>query len=113
MSYPDTIQAELLEINGNTCGNLAGTLLFDPNSTPPEYTYSGEGDFAYARVWRVDLGGGAITWQMRLRYIISGNCFGYWLFQKTVNEDDPTGDYCRLVSGKVDCSKGKAGVTAV
>jgi hypothetical protein len=112
MSYPDSIIASLVEIGGTSCGTIAGRLDWNSGAPTPQYdNVSGESDFSIARCTRVDLGGGQYTWELRLRYTGGGPCNGTHTFRRTVAADDPTGDYCKYVSGQINCNAGKAGVT--
>jgi len=108
MAYPDEVTASVIEIGGNSCGTLQGLMRFDTTATPPEY-YLVEGDFAYARLWRIDTGGQNYTWQLKV-YAVSGTCVGLHNFRLTQAADDPVGDYCYFADDQIDCSMGKAGV---
>lgn len=111
-SYPLTILAILVECNGDSCGSPppTGLLEYDDSMGYPEYLYD-NGDFTYARCWRVSLGGGEYTWQLSIRYAVSGDCRGVWTFRLKQPADNPVGNYCRYTGGSsTDCSGGKAGV---
>lgn len=107
MSYPNEVTADLVEINGSSCGTITGVLEFVDGSDPPEYI-NNSGDYAYARLWQIDLANGSYSWQLRLYYRGGGSCAGLHDFQLTTPADDPVGNYCKLASGQVDCGAGKA-----
>ncbi|MBS3822229.1 MAG: hypothetical protein KGY81_10755 [Phycisphaerae bacterium] len=108
MAYPAYVTVTLIEINGNSCGELKGLMSFDSEITPPEY-YLTEGDFTYGRLWRVDTGGGNHTWHLRL-YVSQGTCAGLHDFRLQEAADNPLGDYCFFENQTLDCEKGQASV---
>jgi hypothetical protein len=107
MPYPTFILVTLNEINGSSCGTLSHRMELT-GSSPPQYTLSGSGSFTGGTNTRVDLGGGNYTWELAIRYSVSGPCRGNFVFGRTTAADDPTGDFCRLQSGTPNCSAGKA-----
>jgi hypothetical protein len=108
MPYPSSLTAQLIQINGNSCGTISGILQFDDEAPSPEY-YLTEGDFSYARIWQDDIGGGQKTWYMKLYYQGVGSpCFGLYTFRLSEDADNPVGDYCRWTGSAINCSTGQA-----
>lgn len=108
MSTPGSVTASVIEIGGTSCGTLHARMDFDSTSQPPEY-YLVSGDFAYARLWQVDLGGGSVTWQLKV-YVGSGQCAGLHSFRLTTPAASPLGDYCLWDGSSTNCDKGQAAV---
>lgn len=107
MPYPNEVTADLLEINGNSCGVITGTLEFVDDADPPEYIRTA-GNYPYARLWRIDLGNGSYTWQLKILYRAGGPCIGMHNFRLSTAADDPVGNYCKYAGAQIDCTAGKA-----
>ncbi len=76
--------------------------------------YSGsDGDFDLVVLSKVT-SGGTTNWQMTTWDYESGSgCRGQLSWRRNPAGDDPVGNYCRYVSGAVDCNAGSGGVWEV
>jgi len=119
MSLPTYLRAELLEIDGQSCGDLNHRLERVEGSDPPDYKgIIDGGDFMFARCQGVkDSGGAVVDYNLTIVYFSPGHsCHGsHSDFYKTDGPvanppASPEGDYCLGESGDVDCSSGKARV---
>jgi hypothetical protein len=108
MAYPNELIAQLISINGSSCGTLTGRCAMVASSNPPEYReVAGGGDFQYIRCWRTTVGGNT-TWNLKFRYTGAGSCNGLHTFQLSTAADNPVGAYCYLSGGVISCSAGEA-----
>jgi hypothetical protein len=109
MPLPQELDAELQSVNGTSCGTPGPVGNMElAVAEPPEY-YRDSGDFSYMWLGRVDLGGGNYTWELRLRYAVSGDpCSGLYIMRLVTASSDPEGDYGVWNGSTVDTSKGEA-----
>jgi hypothetical protein len=104
LPYPTYMVAQLISVNGNSCGILSGRVMRVEGSSIPEYReIAGEGDFQYIRCWRTTTADGTITWDLRIRYGGGGACNGIHTLQLTTAADDPAGPYCYFANGAMNC----------
>ncbi len=113
MSYPVQVKVTLQQLNGQTCDNLYQILDYDDSTGSPQYIITdGDGTLGDCSMWQVDLGGGQYTWALYAQ-VSSGSQQGIYLFQRTQNADDPTGNFCISDNNQPNCTKGQAAVTQV
>jgi hypothetical protein len=110
MAYPIYVLATLESVYQGSCGTLQQRMIQVDGANPPEFRKDGTGDFTFARLLRVDLGGGNYTWDLMFYRPGSGNCDGLHGLRRTEAADDPTGNFCGYSGGVMDCAHSQASV---